>query len=238
MEKYTSYQTFFTWAGIILQVLALLCGGAVYHYNSKREQLAEKTSQSAKNDTALNNTIVNNIYGDLINGQKINNTKKEILNQPKKVTVINPNALIVTENQSGGQNIINYNAEKFNPANISNKPIFEPEGNYGQNILCEDVQLLKQAIPYSLSAKIPVNTTLKVNIEMIGEDKKPKWGIKISSKKNWRYNTYDNSLKFIQQFELEDEFGELNIIFNESGEAIIKIYFNDEMIGEKRIKWN
>lgn len=228
MEKEHVY-TFLT---VLCSVLAVLFGYMASNVKSKKEELTPK-----KDPVNLESPVIFNIKGDYVNGQKIDEHKIEPKGSNKQEVHNNPNALIITNNQSGGQNTVNYSGGKLNPANLTNKPIFDENGYYGLSILNEKCKTLQKETAYSFSAKIPVNTKLKVVIKRIGEDKNPLWFMKVGSEKNWRYNLYDNSKDFSQQFDLDDEFGDLYIIFRESGEAKIKIFYNDSLIEEKNIKW-
>lgn len=226
MEK----EHIFTFLAALCSVLALLFGYMASNVKSKKEELTRKSNP-------VENPVVINLNGDYIKGQKIDKHNTESIVTNKQEVHNYPNALIVNNNQSGGQNTVNYSGGRLNPANLINKPIFDENGYYGLSILNEKCKTLQKEISYSFSAKIPVNTKLKVIIQRIGENRNPLWFIKVGSEENWRFNSYDNSKDFSQQFDLEEEFGDLFVIFKESGEAKIKIFYNDSLIEEKKIKW-
>jgi len=147
----------------------------------------------------------------------------------------NNSGLIITYNQSGGQNIVNYQGGKFNQANIDNRPIINDSGYYGANLLKESLVKVLPNIPYSLQCTIPTNTSVRIIIT--SKDEKPsRWVIKMGTSKNWRYKILSQSPQ-VQQFDLEDESGDIYLQFVENGSAEFAYYFNNSLVWKKNITW-
>jgi hypothetical protein len=141
MEKFQTLQTISQIGFAVFSILAILCGYGTYHYGQKKE-LVKETLQNSNNlsnqDTTSKNDTTYFVKGDIIHGNKTDNSKKEEINAPS--------ALIVTQNQSGGQNIVNFSQYEWVPL----------ENNlYNQT----QQKLLK------LSAKYPVHPVTIIEIE-------------------------------------------------------------------------
>ncbi|MEO0312215.1 MAG: hypothetical protein RIQ89_1872, partial [Bacteroidota bacterium] len=179
-----NYQTWQNWCQIGIAVFGFLgllsTYGTYYFGNKKDEVLRNQTKDTIKIKDVLKDS--NNIKA----GKK-SKVSQDVVKQ--NVTINAPNSLITTQNQSGGMNTINYTGEKFNPANVSLKPILDENGNYGVNILNQNVTQISKDIAYSFAAKIPVNTIMKVTLSKISEDKRPLWGMRLGTAKNWIYTT-------------------------------------------------
>ncbi len=92
-------------------ILAVLFGFGYNHYGLKVKELEQQTKQKTEKPIPIKNTqTINNfqIKGDYINGEK-KEIKSEVINAP--------NALIVTNRQSGGENIVNYYQNEFKAPN-------------------------------------------------------------------------------------------------------------------------
>ena len=90
----------------VFGILGILCAFGWNYYGLKIKELEkiQSTEKSIYQDTlAKTNTTTYNVSGDVVQGNKI--TKHEEINAP--------NALIVTKNQSGGQNTVNYYKNEF-----------------------------------------------------------------------------------------------------------------------------
>jgi hypothetical protein len=213
----------------LFSILAIMCSYGNYHFGALKDKL---NSQQTKGTSIVINKIDSSAISK--NEHKPYAIVKETI-VPKKEIINAPNALINTQHQSGGTNIVNYNGEKLNPANILQKPIFNDNGNYGLSILSQNLTNILKETPYSFSANIPVNTILKVTLSKLGDDKQPSWAMKVGSEKNWRYNPYKEGE---QEFNLDEGLGDLLIIFSGTGAAKMKIYFNNDFLSEKIITWN
>lgn len=224
----------------IWNILALICGilTLVFTYMGNFAKSKKEELNSKRNPVNQPGPIIVNVKkGDYVTGQKTENHKNESTNS-KSQEVHNdyPSALIVTHGQTGGENVVNINGGKSNPANVTKKPIFDESGYYGLNILNENTSTVKKELHYSFSAKIPRDTKLKVIIQRIGEEKRPFWGTEVSSQRPWRNKLYDGSKDFSQEYDLDDEIGDMHMIFSESGAAKIKIFYNEKLIQERNIK--
>lgn len=216
-----NYQTGFQIGAAIFQILAIICAFGA-HYSGEKAK-----SNSNKDDVKKEQIVIKDSP----------NVKISSSNKIKSPTIINAtNALIVTNEQSGGTNIVNYNGGKYNPANTQNKPIFEKNGSYGVNILEESAVSFTKDTDYSFFAQIPVNQKLKVILTKNDSDKSALWGMNIGKIKNWVYTTYDN-INGNQVYTLEEDRGDLNIIFWKSGSAKLDIYYNDVLVSSKVISW-
>jgi hypothetical protein len=114
LEQYQILQKTFMWLGPIFVILGALCGIGWNHYGLKIKEI-EKQVKPPQEVKKTDSTIINTFHvkGDYVNGNK---------NVKKSNVVDASNALIVTNNQSGGQNIINYYQNEFKLPNdeISN----------------------------------------------------------------------------------------------------------------------
>jgi hypothetical protein len=99
IEKFQTLQTLCQIGVALFSILAILCGYGAYHFGEKKEN-AKNPEISIRKDSAVKAETTYHIKGDLIQGDKVTKTKKEEINAPS--------ALIVTKNQSGGTNTINY----------------------------------------------------------------------------------------------------------------------------------
>lgn len=97
----------------IFSILAILSGYGAYHFGEKKET-AKTESQRLTDYHKLVNSVpkpetINNIGRDLVQGNKVSKTKKEEINAPS--------ALIVTKNQSGGENTVNLFQNEYKSIN-------------------------------------------------------------------------------------------------------------------------
>jgi hypothetical protein len=103
LEQYQFYQKAFMWIGPICGIIALGCGIGYNFYGLKiKEVESQSKPKTEKESPKTINTF--QIKGDYIKGDK-KETKSEVINAP--------NALIVTNRQSGGQNTVNYYQNEF-----------------------------------------------------------------------------------------------------------------------------
>lgn len=212
--------------GILLSVIiGGLCTYGSSYFGQKKDEF-KKAVENPKIDTPYLSSNTYNIKGDYIENKK----EKKVENHPINA----PNALIITKDQSGGQNTVNIFGGKLNKANMNHKPIFELQGHFGINILNPSVTSIEKDVEYSFLANIPDSSKLTVTLSKHGDDKTPKWGMDAFAGKNWRHSIYKNGE---QEYDLDDTEGELKIIFQEIGSATLKIYFNGELINTKVIQW-
>src|ERR1022692_3874823 len=97
MENFQVLSKLCLYGVLIFTILAALCAFGWNHYGLKIKELEKDTSGKTTNNY--------NIKGDLINGNKI----------ITKTETKTPNALIVTQNHSGGQHTVNYYQNEFRP---------------------------------------------------------------------------------------------------------------------------
>jgi hypothetical protein len=117
MEKYQTLQTLCQLGIAIFSILAIISGYGAYHFGEKKETAkteSQKLSDSSKIKYSLSKSETTySIKGDLVQGHKVSKVKKEEINAPS--------ALIVTKNQSGGENTINYFQNEYRPINENTK---------------------------------------------------------------------------------------------------------------------
>ena len=108
-------------AGVpLFTILAALCGFGWNYYGLKIKELEKvhneriKDSISSKKDSIKSNNTYY-VSGDLVKGNK----------SIKHDEIIAPNALIVTKNQSGGQNTVNVYQNEFKPLDNALETIIE-----------------------------------------------------------------------------------------------------------------
>lgn len=112
LEQYQIYQKISMWGIPLFTILAVVSTFFWNHYGLKIKEIEKQSKpQIEKTNPKITNTF--QIKGDYIKGDKKVN-KSEVINAP--------NALIVTNRQSGGQNTVNYYQNEFkNPnENIDN----------------------------------------------------------------------------------------------------------------------
>jgi hypothetical protein len=95
----------------VFGILGILCAFGWNYYGLKIKEL-EKTQSTVKNEKNISQDTLDKretttyiVSGDVVHGNKT--TKHEDINAP--------NALIVTKNQSGGQNTVNYYKNEYEP---------------------------------------------------------------------------------------------------------------------------
>lgn len=99
MEKYQSLQTLCQLGIAFFSILAIISGYGAYHFGEKKDALKAKTqNETTSKDSASQPQTTYHITGDLVQGDKVD--KRQEINAPS--------ALIVTKNQSGGNNTVNY----------------------------------------------------------------------------------------------------------------------------------
>lgn len=107
LEQYQFWQKVFMWLGPTFTVLGILFGIGWNHCALKIKEI-EKESKPKTESTNTPQTTTFNVKDDYVNGNKIE-IKSNVVNAP--------NALIATNNQSGGQNTINYYQNEFKTPN-------------------------------------------------------------------------------------------------------------------------
>ena len=114
LQEYQTWQKIFMWLGPIFVIMGALCGIGWNHYGLKIKELEKLEKQSKPEEIKTTEKVSKtfNIQGDYVHGSKY----------VDKSSIVAPNALIVTNNQSGGQNTINYYHNEFRSPNdeISN----------------------------------------------------------------------------------------------------------------------
>ena len=112
MEKYQTFQTLCQLGLAIFSMLAILCGYGAYHFSVKKENAKVESQRVVNNQGQTDLTHKSDIYhiaGDLVKGDKVSKTKQE--------EIYAPSALIVTKDQSGGQNIVNFSQNEYKAIN-------------------------------------------------------------------------------------------------------------------------
>jgi hypothetical protein len=104
MEKYQTLQTLFQIGIAFFSILTILCSYGAYHYGEKKE-ISKINEVPLKTDSTVKPETTYQIKGDLVKGNKI--TIKEEINAPS--------ALIVTKDQSGGNNTVNFFQNEYRP---------------------------------------------------------------------------------------------------------------------------
>lgn len=107
LEQYQIYQKISMWGIPLFTILAVVSGFFWNHYGLKIKEI-EKQSKSQIEKATPKSINTFQIKGDYIKGDKKIN-KSEVINAP--------NALIVTNRQSGGQNTVNYYQNEFKSPN-------------------------------------------------------------------------------------------------------------------------
>lgn len=149
-------------------------------------------------------------------------------------TIVAPQALIVTEGQTGGQNIVNIGHP--NSANELGSPQFEEMGRFGKNILHPELIHLSTDSSYSFAAKLPDDTQLKVHLTRTDGNEKAFWGMSIGTVTNWAW-VAARPESGRQEFSLDDIKGDLRIHFWDEGAAEMSVYFEDQLFSQKTIYW-
>lgn len=149
-------------------------------------------------------------------------------------TIVAPQALIVTEGQTGGQNVVNIG--RINPANELGSPLFDETGRFGKNILHPDLIHLSVDTSYSFAAKLPDDTQLKVHLTRTDGNEKAFWGMSIGTVTNWAW-VAARPESGRQEFSLDDIKGDLRIHFWDEGAAEMSVYFEDQLFSQKTIYW-
>jgi hypothetical protein len=106
MEKYQTLQTLCQIGIAFFSILAILCGFGAYHFGEKKEN-AKKIEIPLHKDSTVKPETTYQIKGDLVQGNKVTKTKEEEINAPS--------ALIVTKDQSGGTNTVNFFQNEYKP---------------------------------------------------------------------------------------------------------------------------
>lgn len=114
MEKFQTLQTLCQIGIALFSILVILCGYGSYHFGEKKENAKLKSQKIdvtyGRSDSIPKSKTTYNINGgDLVQGDKVSKTKKEEINAPS--------ALIVTKNQSGGENTVNFYQNEYKPLN-------------------------------------------------------------------------------------------------------------------------
>ena len=111
MEKFQTLQTLCQIGVALFSILAIISGYGAYHFNEKKEVFKTESQKQIDNskgrDSISSPATTYNINGDLVKGNKVSETKKEEINAPS--------ALIVTKDQSGGTNTVNYFQNEYKP---------------------------------------------------------------------------------------------------------------------------
>lgn len=229
IEQYQFWQKFFMWAAPICGTFSLFFGIGWNHCGLKIKDLEKQLKPKTETKTTLEKQIektTNNIHvqGDYVVGEKTINSSENINA---------PNALIVTNKQSGGQNIVNYYQNEFKNPNteidnlldinlkklVSQYPnhphtIIEIEsGNSQRNKVA--IQLEKYLEKYNLGIYPKGNTSM---------GRFPEYPISIFyNSKNKEY--VESLINSIKPFLESDYHLEPN---NNFSEAHIKIYINGQ----------
>ncbi|WP_300490936.1 hypothetical protein [Flavobacterium sp.] len=112
MEKYQTLQTLCQFGIALFTILAAISGYGAYHFGEKKEMQKQIDSSKGKESNSNTQTTYN-IKGDLVQGSKVIEMNKEEINAPS--------AMIVTNNQSGGTNTINYFQNEYKAINENTK---------------------------------------------------------------------------------------------------------------------
>lgn len=224
MERLQMFQNLCQLGVLLCVIIGGFCTYGSSYFGRKKEEF--KKIETTKIDTTNNSGNIYNINGDYVENKK----EKKIYNQ----SINAPNALIITKDQKGGQNTVNIYGGNPTPADMIHKPIFEKHGHFGLNILNPEITSITKDTAYSFLANIPDSTKLKITLSKHGVEKQALWKMDAFSGKNWRHNIYKDGE---QEFNLDDKVGELEIFFQESGSATMKIYFNDTLVNSKVINW-
>jgi hypothetical protein len=227
MENYQAMLKLCMWLAPTFTILATVSGFGWHYYGQKIKEQEKKETPQKKIDTLpkVQNTF--HIKGDYVQGNKVTSKPKKQINAP--------NAIIVTQDQKGGQNTVNQYFGAKDPKHVVVEPTFEPAGSYGDNVLYEKHTAFAVGTLYSFNAKIPEHASLKVAMTRVqGQHIDNAWRMRVGTEKNWKHTMFKDEY---QAFVLGDENGELEMRFMGKGSARVELFYNGKLLSSKTISW-